>query len=167
MYKTSIPGCNFPQHHHTLCRWRRSQSPSSFQSQFFLTVATWREYNLVYKESFPAKYFFVQQYIHPPLAALNPPFFVCGVLFVKTSLSTDPRSLLYNRLVSGFLSSANCQFRQLYWCLHQKYVVKYAKETCETAHSTPKETYRNATRFKQQKPTEGLLWEKETITRCA
>jgi len=34
-------------------------------------------------------------------AALNPPFFVCGVLFVKKSLSTDPRSLWCYRRVLG------------------------------------------------------------------
>jgi len=43
-------------------------------------------------------------------AAFNPPFFVCGGLFVKTSLNADPRSLLCKRRVLGFLSSANCQF---------------------------------------------------------
>jgi len=35
----------------------------SFNFQFFLTVATWREYNLVDKESSPAKCFFAQKYI--------------------------------------------------------------------------------------------------------
>ena len=38
-----------------------------------------------------------------------------------------------------------------YWCFHQKYVVKYVKEICETVHSTPKETCDKATPFKQQK----------------
>jgi len=32
-------------------------------------------------------------------------------------------------------------------------VVKYVKETCETAHSIPKETCDKVTRFKQQKET--------------
>jgi len=45
------------------------------------------------------------------LQAAFPPFFVCGGLFVKTSFSTDPRSLLCKRRVLGFLSSAICQFR--------------------------------------------------------
>ena len=70
-------------------------------------------------------------------AALNPPFIVCGGLFVYRSLMTDSMFLVCRGLFVIFRVQAaveNCRNCQ-HCCAFT--VVKYVKEMCETAHIIP------------------------------
>jgi len=100
--------------------------------------------------------------------ALNPPFFVCGVLFVYMSLSTDSMSrILCVRHVYDFQGPRRC--RNCQDCQHccAVTVVKYVKQTCKTVHSIPKETGDKVTRFKQQKQVACVQGKNKNMTRCA
>jgi len=85
-------------------------------------------------------------------ASLNPPFFVCGVWFVYRSLSTDSMSFCVRGVFMIFRVQADVELSKLSVLLCFN-VVKYVKETCETAHSIPKETCDKVTQFKKQKQT--------------
>ena len=97
-------------------------------------------------------YAFFNIYIHPPRLANCTLFvwrfsFYSEVLFLFSSLSTDPKTLLCKRQIQEFHRAQIVKFVSFTGAFTSKYIVKSVKEACETVHSTPKETCQYATQF--------------------
>jgi len=103
----------------------------------------------------------MNRYIHPPRPT-NYTFFCLEVLFLFRSLSTDPRTLLCERLIEGFHRAQTVKFVSFTGAFASKYVVKSVKDACDTVHSTPKETCQHTTQFDRPCKTACLWWVKET-----